>query len=740
VEPPITTSPDQSQGVLVCLGAGQPGADFARSWGGHFEAVVEVETVDECVQALLPRFAGRMAKEFSVLAGDSDDAVVAVAIDMARRGASVICLTDHTDIGELLGSGSQLDTPFAGAEDTAHSNLDLVPPGSNPDDIARMWELSQLSGQEPDPQPWSSGWDAIWGSPDQIAESHSPGSTPIRNPSTETEDLPDPFQTTPWQTGDTEDDHAPSWVESIEQPEVVTPPVDEDVQPDPLWSNTWESGEDPTGDLPASIDDPVEPDLPDPFQTTPWQTGDTTDGHGPSVVESIEQPEVVTPPVDEDVQPDPLWSNTWESGEDPTGDLVEPDLPDPFQTTPWQTGDTEDGHGPSVVESDAPEPAVETDDLPPESEETLLPVDAPARLEEVESADDDVWSSDPESSADPEPAIVTEPESSPFVMEEEVVGTGPQLRPAAVDPLMFQTRSERGIGGPRRGEMIVVAGPKGGIGKTTFSLLLAETLGQHLAATGRKVCYLDANVGQADGGAYLEKYLPKVGLRTIVSLAKNPELPSIGLITTKMEGLHFDGLLGPRSNIDVASGLITPNIYALATDSLLSEYDYVIVDTQVAEYGNAMFGFFLLPHLDHLVCLVPPIPQAVDRSALWLQSISDPLYSNNSSIPMEKIDILLNGFNPKASYGPLDAEKLLSAWNIVGVIPHIEAIAKATLDRDLMSALPSVLPKLRDVLGEMLNEQGLTPKHRSDTSTRGAATTAEQAASKKRLSIRRGRV
>jgi len=44
---------------------------------------------------------------------------------------------------------------------------------------------------------------------------------------------------------------------------------------------------------------------------------------------------------------------------------------------------------------------------------------------------------------------------------------------------------------------IVIAGPKGGIGKTTLS---AETVGQHLAATGRKVCCLDAHVGQSASG------------------------------------------------------------------------------------------------------------------------------------------------------------------------------------------------------------------------------------------------
>jgi cellulose biosynthesis protein BcsQ len=726
--------------VLVCLGAGQPGAEFAHAWGDHFEAVVEVETVDECVNALLPRFAGRMAKEFSVVTGDGDDSVVAVAVDLARRGASVVCITDQPGPGDLLaslGPEAQLDPPFAGADDTSHSNLRLVPPSSHPDDIARIWDLSQVDEQEHETPTWSSGWDSVWGSPDRIADPGSPASTPIRDPSIETEDLPDPFQASPWPVSETEDGRS-----SIELPEVIDPiAVDEEEQPDPLWSSSWESGDDPIDDLPASIEAPAEtPDAVDPFQASPWPVSETEDGRS-----SIELPEVIDPiAVDEEEQPDPLWSNSWESGDDPIDDLietpdaVEPAIPDPFQATPWPVSETEDDHSPVGVEPiDQPEVVTPDDYLSPESEEMLLPVEPPIHLEEVETVGGNVWSPEPEQPAVPEPDMAAETEPSPFAMEEEVVAVEPLLNPAAVDPLMFQTRSERGIGGPRRGEMIVVAGPKGGIGKTTFSLLLAETLGQHLAATGRKVCYLDANVGQADGGAYLEKYIPKVGLRTIVSLAKNPELPSIGLITTKMEGLHFDGLLGPRSNIDVASGLITPNLYALATDSLLAEYDYVIVDTQVAEYGNNMFGFFLLPHLDHLICLVPPIPQAVDRSALWLQSISDTRYSNNSSIPMEKISILLNGFNPKASYGPLDAEKPLSAWNIVGVIPHVEAIAKATLDRDLMSALPSVLPKLRDVLGEMLNEPGLMPKGRSEASQRSPA--AGQASTKKRLAILRGR-
>jgi polynucleotide 5'-kinase involved in rRNA processing len=54
---------------------------------------------------------------------------------------------------------------------------------------------------------------------------------------------------------------------------------------------------------------------------------------------------------------------------------------------------------------------------------------------------------------------------------------------------------------PERREAVVVAGPKGGTGKTAIPISLAEDLGRRLEKTGGKACHLDINIGQADGGA-----------------------------------------------------------------------------------------------------------------------------------------------------------------------------------------------------------------------------------------------
>jgi cellulose biosynthesis protein BcsQ len=584
---PTTGLGEDPIGVLVCLGAGQVGADFAAEFGSRFEAVIEADTVDECFTQLFPQFAGRMAREFYVIVGAGSESLISAGNNLASQGASVVGLADN------------------GVFD---ASLWLVRADVHATEIARFWSIYR---DEPSPLQEEAQVDVVDPPVPELEDSGSPTDQPSPPPATESV--------------------TDSATESAT--ETTAGPSDSQIG-EPEDSGASEAAEMPVA---ANQDNPK---------------GDSAEKR---------EPEDASPSRPRQVRRTKLTkrSKTAKRPTPPKSDEVETSVP----------------------------PATDLQDQLPVEED-------PPAIDQLPVEEDP-----------PAPPV--------FEMEEEGGATTPNIsnpQPLTVGPSLFQTRPRKASAGTQRGKMIVVAGPKGGIGKTTFSIFIAETLGRCLEKEGRKVCYLDANVGQADGGAYLEKYVPKVGLRTIVSLAKNPDLPSIGLVTTKMEGLHFDGLFGPRSNTDVATGLITPNIYALAADKLLNEYDYVVVDTQVAEFGNNMFSFFLLPHMDHLICLVPPIPQAVDRTELWLQSISDPAYTHNSSVPAEKISVLMNGFDSGSEYTSVDAGKVLSNWDIVGEIPQVPALSKATLRRDLLSALPAVAESLEAALAEITDEQGLRGK------------------------------
>lgn len=317
---------------------------------------------------------------------------------------------------------------------------------------------------------------------------------------------------------------------------------------------------------------------------------------------------------------------------------------------------------------------------------------------------------------DPQPPVDDQAEGHSGTVVVDLAAESDDMPIWMIGGRIFNSYDPRGLDASgRHGKMIVVAGPKGGIGKTTMSLFLAEQIGLALEGTGRRVCHLDANVGQADGAPFLEGHFSPVGVRTITTLAKNEHIPNIGLIVTKLSGLHFDALLGPKPSVEVARKEITPSTYIDASKMLLTEYDYVVVDTQVAEYGDQMFSFFLLPNLDRLVCIVPQIPPVVDRTKVWLSSISDPVFTHDNQVANEKIGLLLNGFDPKGPFGTADVVKVMPHWTILDTIPWTKTLPDALQRRDLMSARHSVESHLRKIAEQLAPDAFDTPTARKAT-------------------------
>lgn len=578
--PTLTSSPV----TLVCIAAGQAGADVAQAALARGVEVVEADDLDH-FRAILPRFSGRGVSEFAFLFGLGDQALEQIAARLRTAPARVITVYAESPVD-----------PEAVLGDLGIENIETAPEhgeaGSAPEEPTESAE--SVEGPAPEPvEP-----DPVWGLLDETVSETA---------------------------------------EAAEPPPDATPP------------------DQPSGEPPAEPSASAQPFW-DPEPADLLIAGDP----------SIDEPGAVT----SEAPPAPAADYPQLSGGEP---------PVPQEYDGWWEGASPNGSAPTGGDQDA---ATEVAPFSPGADE---PVDLAPDAELVSI---------------PEPEAVSEVHLVPEEAGPNLVEIGPNL----FTPLA----GDSGIDGTgRRGKMIVFAGPKGGIGKSTLAIYAAETLGRALSESGRKVCLLDANVGQADGAAFLERYIPKVGYRTIASLARNPQLPSIGLITTKIPSLHFDALFGPRSGAEIASGAIRPSTYITAANALLSTYDYVIVDTQVAELIDEMFAFFLLPHLDELVCVVPPIPQSVDRARLWLMSISDPAYTKGGVVSTSKIGVLLNGFDERGSYGVDDVRPIMDHWSILGVIPWSKAVVKATIDRDVLAGLASVEAPLRQALGHVVEEPGL---------------------------------
>ncbi|MGH9066975.1 MAG: AAA family ATPase [Acidimicrobiales bacterium] len=263
-------------------------------------------------------------------------------------------------------------------------------------------------------------------------------------------------------------------------------------------------------------------------------------------------------------------------------------------------------------------------------------------------------------------------------------------------------------GGAAKGRLIVFSTPKGGSGKTTVSLNSAEFLARSMAEVGKKVCLLDANVQQADTATRLG--LPP-GQPTIAAIAQDPVFTeqSLRRVVIDRPELAMDVIIGTKaSSAEANPDVVSPELYRKVARILVSMYDYVIVDTPVAERFHSLFADFVLPIADELIVVAQPDEAAIQNIASWLQVISDPIYSDGANFPRERISIVLN----QAEKGiGCDEEEVRARlpWRWLGSIPNLKAWRKANNEGTLMVNDPEVVQALRSVLWLATAEPSLDP-------------------------------
>lgn len=169
---------------------------------------------------------------------------------------------------------------------------------------------------------------------------------------------------------------------------------------------------------------------------------------------------------------------------------------------------------------------------------------------------------------------------------------------------------------PGRPRVLVFACPKGGSGKTSLSLTYASFLGAALRQAHRSVVWVDGNLQQADGARYLGA--DERTSRSIVDLVGQPELDERSVLEAvtppERTGHPISALFGPTFKSDADPRVITPDLYRQTVGILRRHYDYVVVDTPVAEHYDRFFREFALPEADQLVIVVPPLLPVVRGS------------------------------------------------------------------------------------------------------------------------------
>ena len=302
---------------------------------------------------------------------------------------------------------------------------------------------------------------------------------------------------------------------------------------------------------------------------------------------------------------------------------------------------------------------------------------------------------------------------------------------AAPDPFATQTPDWSAAGVPRPrpgaaadkptrlGKVITVTAPKGGIGKSSTTLNLAAFLGIALKGTGRNVCVMDANVQQADSGKYLNEHRPNVEelLRNVNDI--HPD--RIGAHLVHKPQWNLSALLGPPEPLNASPMHYSGKRYAGILEALKPNFDYIFIDTPVAELYHDMFRVFALPYADYILVLAEPNYTTLYDIDMWLRAITTDTAGGGIGVDRNKIGILLNRAEDGIDCSEDDVRENLAGWAYLGSIPETKEMKRANNNNELLATKSELVNihqafalVLQQITGEQLiNDENLARAARS---------------------------
>ena len=163
----------------------------------------------------------------------------------------------------------------------------------------------------------------------------------------------------------------------------------------------------------------------------------------------------------------------------------------------------------------------------------------------------------------------------------------------------------------RRADVLFVFSGKGGVGKTSVALALAQRAGRHL-----RVVLMDANRGQGDIRTYLRlggSSLPTVWAAAATGDPARAIVPPDALTAARhqrLQELRFALVMAPHGD-QVDPAAVTPDAYRRVLAAARDRADLVVVDTQIVEDGLDTTGL-----IDEL--MVPAL-----RAGGWGLAVAD---------------------------------------------------------------------------------------------------------------------
>lgn len=252
----------------------------------------------------------------------------------------------------------------------------------------------------------------------------------------------------------------------------------------------------------------------------------------------------------------------------------------------------------------------------------------------------------------------------------------------------------------RRGYVTTISVSKGGTGKSSMTLNLAAFLGMRLRSQGKTVCVIDANTQQSDSGKYLDVYTPNIN--TIVN---DPSLLTedrvLSALVHKPE-YNLSVLLGPPTPDEANPLAISARLYSEVLELLKKHFDYIFIDTPVAEKFHEMFSDFALPRADYIIVPVAPNFTTLHNADNWLRAaVTAPRHEGGAGIDRNRIGVVLNRAEDGIGCSESDVRATMAAWHFIGVIPETKEWKSANNANELVA--PKNFANLSHAFAEVLH-------------------------------------
>lgn len=229
---------------------------------------------------------------------------------------------------------------------------------------------------------------------------------------------------------------------------------------------------------------------------------------------------------------------------------------------------------------------------------------------------------------------------------------------------------------------------------------MAAFLGIRLQPLGKTVCIVDANSQQADTGKYLNAYTPD-----ITDLARNQAGQTVDHIKEyllRRDEFNLSALLGPALAAEASPYYINAGLYNRAVDLLKNHFDYIIVDSPVAELYHPMFMEFALPQADYIVVPIAPNMTTVINTEHWLRNVTKPKYAGGPGVDPNAIGVVLNRFEEDIEFTEDQVRQQLPSWHYIGAIPESREWKAANNRAELVVTYN--IPEINDAFSRVLYE------------------------------------